>query len=69
MKKNIFLLILVILIFVLSCKITEEQKLKNKVPVLFEVSSEHRNYFFDFPKESFTNAEMNQIFLNRNETL
>ncbi len=57
----------IILLSIVFCKTATENKTKETIPVFFQVSEEHQNYFLDLPKNTFDEKEMEKLFLDRSE--
>lgn len=55
---------LIFILLTLFCNSVNKEETKKEILSL-GVSSEHREYFFDFPKENYSEIELNQIFKNR----
>lgn len=57
----------ILFLILLSCNSIQNEKKQESEFLTLGVSKEHRNYFFDFPKEIFSENEMKEIFKNRHE--
>ncbi|MBK8398481.1 MAG: hypothetical protein IPL26_24960 [Leptospiraceae bacterium] len=58
---------LLFFIFIFQCQTSKVNTPKEKVPILFQVSDEHKSFFVDLNKNDYSEAEISEIFQNRKE--
>ena len=67
MQRIVYILIFISSFFCYKCQTTKDNIPKEKVPILFQVSNEHKAFFVDLNKNEYTEAEITDIFLKRKE--
>lgn len=63
---RLFLIFLLIFNFG-KCQSTKEPKIKTKVPIIFQVSEEHKSYFVDLNKNEYSEEEITDLFNKRKD--
>ena len=67
MNRIIYLLLFLSTSFCYKCQTTKPTLPKEKVPILFQVSNEHKSFFVDLDKNDYSEAEITEIFQKRKE--
>lgn len=67
MVRFFYFLIFISFSFCYKCQTTKPNLPKEKVPIYFHVSDEHKSYFVDMTKNDYTEAEITEIFQKRKE--
>jgi hypothetical protein len=67
MQQIVFCLIFLLSFFCYKCQTTKENLPKNRVPIFFQVSNEHKAFFVDLAKNDYSENEITEIFQKRKE--
>lgn len=67
MNRFLFFVIFCFSLFCNQCQTTKENLPKDRVPIFFQVSNEHKEFFVDLVKNDYSEAEITTIFQNRKD--
>lgn len=67
MNRYIYSLFIFFVLFCNQCQTTKNNSPKERVPIFFQVSNEHKSFFVDLVKNDYSEEEITRIFQNRKD--